>query len=290
MLVKCVCANCAHSYLGDDSMGELVCPRCGVGNESARNPGDVPDAPAGLGHGTYDMHDDPYGYSYEEDVFAPQAPPPMLVNNERFFRGVIMGGLATGILGFAMAGAMAAIQFAIPAVCAVVIALVAGGMCRYGFGGRCAQRTQIRAIAAVFLAVLLGFGGTFVGAWAVERYTGERADAMRDDLDRGLRALTAEQLRVGDEGTRLLLDSRIREIKRLQGLNDASLEDYLWTQEAQVNHGLLAYGKLRATEGPIVRLGANANPVELAMWPTLGILLAEFLLAVVFASRAVLPR
>ena len=290
MLVKCVCANCAHSYLADDSVGELVCPRCGVGNESTRNPGDVPDAPSGLGHGMYDEHDDLYEYGYEDDTFAPQAPPPMLVNNERFLRGVLIAGLASAIVGIIMSGALTAIQFVVPAVCALVIGLIAGSMCRYGFGGRCAQRTKIRAVVAVILAVMLGFAGTFVGAWTVERFTGERAEMTRDDLDRGLRALAAEQHRVGDEGTRLLLESRIHEIKRLQGLNDASLEDYLWTQEAQVNNGLLAYGKLRATQGPVVRFGANANPVELAMWPTLGLLIGEFLLAVILASRAVLPR
>ncbi len=287
MLVKCVCSNCAHSYLGDDAMGALSCPRCGVSNESSRNPSDIPDAPGGASLGGYDAYDE---YAYEEGMFAPQTPPPMLVNSERFARGLVFGGLATGLVGVGIAGALTAIRFSIPAVMALVLALVAGAMCRYGFGGRCARRTKGRAVVAVSVALVLGFAGTFVGAWVVERYTGDRAEVTRDDLDRGLRALTSEQNRVGDEGTRLLLSSRIREVKRLQGLSDPALEDYLWEQEAQIKHGLLGYAKLRATRGPILRMGANSNPVELAMWPTLAILGAEFLIALFVAARGVLPR
>ena len=54
MLVKCVCSSCSHSYLADDQMGDLACPRCGSANEGSRNPSDIPDAPMQRDAAVYD--------------------------------------------------------------------------------------------------------------------------------------------------------------------------------------------------------------------------------------------
>lgn len=301
MLVKCVCSNCSHSYLADDQVGSLSCPRCGVNNESERDPSDIPGSPMDTGPdpGGYEPYAAEEGYGFEMDLrFDPQAPPPMYVTGERMIRGVVFGAVATVLAGALLGGAMAAVQLVVPVVAAVLIALVAGATTRYGFGGRTATRTTGRALFTLMAVVLLGFGGFVAGSWGVERFTGTAdrdADGVADveqtraDLDEGLRGLVRERARNPDAGTTMLLDQRITEAERLKQMSNAELEDYLWVQQAQVNQPLLAYAKLRVLNGPVVRL-PKGNPVKIPSPAPAALLLGEVILAAFLGMRAVSPR
>ena len=289
MLVKCVCAHCTHSYLADDQVSDLACPRCGTPNEDVRNPSDIPD--------TYAPPSDPFLEDLGTDSnmealsrFDPKAPPPMFVTRDRFFKGIVFGSLAAAFMGAMMGASLSALGFVIPAAATIVFSLAAGASCRYGFGGRSARQTRKLAAFAAVLCVAFGFGGFFAGSWTVERLTGGRAAQTRADLDNGLQSLLQQRARTKDAGAAIVLDQRIAEVERLRRRSDAELEDYLWVQEAQFNQPLVAYAKLRATRGPVVRLGPEAEPITVPDPGTPGILLAEVLVAIWIASRGVAPR
>jgi hypothetical protein len=240
------------------------------------------------------VYDDPF---VEDDyhsgplpMFEAKAPPPMYVTGERMFKGFVFGLVATAGLGFVLGGAFAAVGALVPGIAAVLMGLVAGASVRYGMGGRTTSATMFRTTALALLVVLLGFSAFFAGGWAVERLTGTRAAQTREDLDNGLRGLVRQRAQVQDTGTGLLLDQRIHEAERLKNLTDPQLEDYLWVQQAQLNQPLLAYAKLRATEGPIVRLGVERDPIRVPFPATPAILLAEIILAAVLAIRGVIAK
>ena len=302
MLVKCVCPGCSHSYLADDQMGDLACPRCGMASDdntaapvsdmSAPTPtqmmgGMVPQIEP-------EAYDDPYmeGAFPEAAVpiFQAKAPPPMYVTGERMFKGFVFGIVATAGLGFVLGGAFAAVGVIVPGVAAVLMGLVGGASARYGMGGRTTSATMLRTVATVLLVVVAGFSAFLAGGWGVERLTGTRAGQTREDLDNGLRGLVRQRAQVQDTGTGLLLDQRIQEVERLKNLSDPQLEDYLWVQQAQLNRPLLAYAKLRATSGPIVRFGAERYPINVPFPATPAILLAEIILAAVLAIRGVIAK
>lgn len=290
MLVKCVCARCRHSYLADDQVGDLNCPRCGERAEGAETPAaDFADAPLAADpflaeEPGFDSHPEPAGR------FDPKAPPPMFVTRERFFRGIVFGGLAAAFMGAMLGASLGALGVVIPTLGAVVFALAAGASCRYGFGGRSARQTRGRAAFAAAIGVVLGFGGFFAGSWTVERLTGVRAPQARQDLDRGLQSLLQERARTRDAGAAIVLDQRIADVEMLRRRSDPELEDYLWVQEAQLNQPLLAYAKLRALKGPVVKLGPDAEPLEVPEHAPAAALAAELLVAVWIASRGVRPR
>jgi len=306
MLVKCVCPGCSHSYLADDQMGDLACPRCGMASEpdAAAPVSDMPPPPAmgpplmggpgmdpGMDPGVYD---DPFVDDGFQDsaipMFEAKAPPPMYVTGERMFKGLVFGVVATGGLGFVLGGAFAAVGVIVPGIAAVLMGLVAGASARYGLGGRTTSATMFRTTATVLLVVVIGFAAFFTGGWAVERLTGTRAAQTREDLDNGLRGLVRQRAQVQDTGTGLLLDQRIQETEHLKNLSDPQIEDYLWVQQAQLNQPLLAYGKLRAMSGPIVRLGAERDPINVPFPATPAILLAELILASILAIRGVIAK
>lgn len=297
MLVKCVCPNCSHSYLADDQLGELACPRCGLAAEADGGApvGDMgPPGPMGAPDLDPGVYDDPY----MDDTFSAgplpmfeaKAPPPMYVTGERMFKGFVFGIVATAGLGFVMGGALAAVGVIVPGVATILMGLVAGASVRYGMGGRTTSATMFRTVATVLLVILVGFASFFTGGWAVERLTGTRAAQAREDLDQGLRGLVRQRAQVQDTGTGLLLDQRIHEAERLKNLTDPQLEDYLWIQQAQLSQPLLAYGKLRAMQGPLVRLGVERDPINVPFPATPGILLAEFIIAAILAIRGVVAK
>lgn len=307
MLVKCVCPSCSHSYLADDQMGDLACPRCGMASEpdAAAPVADMSPPPPsmsppmaggpGMDPGMEPaVYDDPFveeGFpSGPIPVFEAKAPPPMYVTGERMFKGLVFGLVATAGLGFVLGGAFAAVGALVPGIAAVLMGLVAGASVRYGMGGRTTSATMFRTTTTVLLVVMLGFAAFFTGGWAVERLTGSRAAQTREDLDNGLRGLVRQRAQVQDTGTGLLLDQRIQEAERLKNMSDPQLEDYLWVQEAQINQPLLAYSKLRATNGPIVRLGAERDPIRVPFPATPAILLAEMIAAAILAIRGVIAK
>lgn len=297
MLVKCVCSNCSHSYLGDDQAGNLACPRCGTENTGVPNvPAYESTAPSS---GRDEMILDPH-YGQGLDLqFAPLSPPAMFVTGDRLLRGLLGGGAIAALVGAVVGGAQAAVQVAIPGLTAIALGLAGGAAFRFGLGGRSAGRTIGRTGFVLALMLVLGFAGAIAGAWAVERYTvtadrdGDgRADVAqtREDLDKGLRELLRLRSRTQDHGQGAMLDLRITETEALKHLSDAQLEDYLWTQRAGLDQPLVAYGKSRVLEGPAVKLTPQARPMELPENAVPGILLGEFLVAFVLAIRAVLPR
>ncbi len=292
MLVKCVCSNCGHSYLSDDGAGDLACPRCDVANEGERNPSDIPEAPLGNEPMFIDTMGDPLdadlAFGLPGGRFDPQAPPPMFVTGERLLRGTVFGSVAGLALGAILGAALAAVGFVVPALVALLVALVIGMTCRYGFGGRAARQTRGRALLAVVVSCVVAQCGFLTGGWVIERFTGSRAAQTREDLDRGLHGLVQQRARTKDAGTAIVLDTRIAEVERLRRRSDAGLEDYLWTQEAQVNQPLLAYMKLRATAGPALRLGVESQPSRLPPSVMLGVVALELLLAILLARRGVL--
>jgi hypothetical protein len=284
--VKCVCAKCRHSYLADDQLGELDCPRCG---EKAAAAADAPEK--GFETDPF-LAEDPVAESSHETArfFDPKAPPPMYVTGSRFLRGVIFGGLAAAFMGAVIGASLGALGVAIPALAAALFALAAGASCRYGFGGRSARHTRGVAAFAAVLCAVLGFAGFFAGSWTVERLTGVRAPQTREDLDKGLQALLQERARTRDAGAAIVLDQRIGEVEMLRRRSDPELEDYLWVQEAQLNQPLLAYAKLRAMHGPVVKLGPDSEPIEVPEHAPAGALVGELILAMWIASRGVAPR
>ena len=299
MLVKCICSNCSHSYLADDQTGGLACPRCGVDNHADRTMAHTP-APAGAPGGRDEMFD---GNSFHgpgmEVRFAPQAPPPMYVTGDKLLKGFLLGSIMAGFVGAVLGGAAAAVQVSVPAVAGIALGVVGGLVCRHGFGGRSAMRTLGRTGFVVLLVLGVGFGCYVGGAWAVERHTGTadrdgdgRPDVQqtREDLDKGLRALLRERARTADAGAAALLDQRITETERVKHLSDPQLEDYLWSQKADINQPVAAYAKLRVTEGLLIRLGPDSDPVHLPDPAPLAILVGEVILAFILAMRAVMPR
>jgi hypothetical protein len=290
MLVKCACSNCGHSYLADDQAGELDCPRCGVGNDTTRNPSDVPSAPAGQAPDLFEpLPIEDHG-GYFESSFAPLEPPPMYVSADRFGKGLVFGAVFALLAGGVLGGALASVRVIVPGVAAAVLGLVAGAACRYGFGGRTSAQTKGRAIVAGALACTVGLLAFVAGGWGVERMTGIRCDKTREDLDEGLRTLTRQRTRAQDPAAAIVLDGRIAETERLRAMGDAQIEDYLWKQEAQVAVAPLAYAKLRATVGPVVRLGPKGKDFRFRWEITAAALAAELVVAVVLALRGILPR
>jgi hypothetical protein len=295
MLVKCICSSCSHSYLADDQVGGLACPRCGTDNNGAPSPSKVADVPSS---GRDEMSFDS-SYQGLDLRFAPLAPPPMFVTGDRLLKCFLFGGLVAVALGAVLGGAQAAVQAAIPGLAGVVLGLVGGIACRWGLGGRSAVRTLGRTLLAVLPAMALGLAGVVAGSWAVERYTGTAdRDAngqpdvaqTREDLEKGLRALLRERSRTQEAGPAAVLDQRITETERLKHFSDAQLEDYLWNQRAGLGQPLVSYAKLRVLDGPALKLGPDSDPVELPEHAVPGILLGELLVALVLAVRAVMPR
>lgn len=292
MLVKCVCSNCTHSYLADDQMGDLACPRCGTVNKDAEGggPADIPSFPEATEESLFD--DLGTGPSFQTSArgFDPKAPPPMYVTRDRWLRGFVFGGLAAALMGAVFGASLGALGIAVPVVSAVLLGLAGGASCRYGFGGRTSRQTRGRAFTAALCCAVFGFSGFFAGAWTVERLTGSRAEQTRSDLDRGLRGLLQQRARTKDAGTAIVLDQRIGEVERLRRRSDPELEDYLWVQEAQFNQPLVAYAKLRATNGPVIRLGPDADPVEVPPESIPAVLGLEFVLALWLTWRGIKPR
>jgi hypothetical protein len=296
MLVKCVCSNCSHSYLGDDQAGSLACPRCGTDNTGSPSVANAPDTvTSGRDEMTFEAN---YGQGLDLH-FAPLSPPPMFVTGDRLIRALLGGGAIACLVGAIVGGAQAAVQLALPGLSAVVLGLVGGAAFRFGLGGRSAGRTLGRTGFATLLVIALGFAGVLAGSWAVERYTGTadrdangQPDVVqtREDLDKGLRELLRVRSRTQDAGAAALLDHRITETEELKHLTDAQLEDYLWQQKTELGNPLVAYAKLRTLEGPAVKLNPKGAPVQLPERAVPGILLGEFLVAFVLALRAVMPR
>ena len=293
MLIKCACPNCGHSYLADDEAGDLACPRCDVVNDRGglHHPRELSDANMGF--------EPAFGYDDQEadhdllDMpthFEAKAPPPMVITRERLTRGLVFGVLSGGVIGAVIGAASTAVGFDIPGIAAVLIALVGGAAVRSGFGGRTARQTKGRAVVVCSLVAILGFGGVVTGAWTVARFTATRASATRKDLDEGLRGLEDQYADATDAGAAIVLRQRIEETRRLQGLSDPQLEDYLWVQQAHLNQPLLAYAKVRYTDAPIVRLGEKAKPIRLPREAVLAIRAALIIATTILAIRAVRPR
>lgn len=296
MLVKCVCSGCSHSYLADDQAGTLACPRCGVDNTGVPGGASAAEAPAGRDEMTLDPSFSGPGLDLH---FAPLAPPAMFVTGDRLVRALVFGCMIAPLLGAVVGGAQAAVQVAIPGLAGVALGLVGGAAVRFGLGGRSATRTLGRSALVIAIALALGFAGVVGGSWAVERYTATadrdangQPDVVqtREDLEKGLRVLLRDRTRTPDAGAAALIDQRITETERLKHLGDAQLEDYLWTQKAEIREPVVAYGKLRVLEGPAVKLSPHSAPIRLPEHAVPGILLGEFLVAVVLALRAVMPR
>jgi len=289
MLVKSLCSNCGHSYLVDAVAGSIVeCPKCHYKSE----------APSGMARiSASELGADPLMEALPGEQlhalpsrFDPAAPPPMFVTRERWTRGVVFGGVVAGAIGALLGAALAALGVVLPLAAALVVGIVAGFGCRYGFGGRSIRQTRPRAAFAAALATVAGFSAFLAGGWAVERLTGTRAEPTRADLDAGLEALIRKRGRMVDAGERIVLDEQILEVENLRRRTDAQLEDYLWTQQAQIAQPLLAYGKLRATQGPVFRMGVENEPVRLPGPATAGVLGADVLLGVFLAVRGVSSR
>jgi len=294
MLTKCVCPNCGHSYLADDDLGDMSCPRCEVLNEGLSAGNEQQTGPGGslMPGESLDLRDrdviDPAGDALTR--FDPRRPPPMFLTRDRLARGLIFGMLTTLVGGVVFGAALGAVSVTIPGVAMLVLGLLGGAACRSGFGGRAASRSKVRAIAASVLIAALGMGGLFLGSWGMDRFTGTRADQTHVDLRRGQSELFDQMGSTEDAGLEVVLEQRINEVERLSALSDAEMEDYLWVQEAQLWPPVLAYSKLKATRGPVVRLGPDSEPVSLPMAATLAILVAEFVLAGIVVARAVAPR
>ncbi|MHC4225693.1 MAG: TFIIB-type zinc ribbon-containing protein [Planctomycetota bacterium] len=294
MLTKCVCPNCGHSYLADDDLGDMSCPRCEVLNEGLSTGHESQGGPSGglTADESFDVTDreitDPAGDALTR--FDPRRPPPMFLTRDRLARGLIFGMLTTLFGGVVFGAALSAVSVTIPGVAMLVLALLGGAACRSGFGGRAASRSKVRALAASVLIAALGMAGLFLGSWGIDRFTGTRADQTHIDLRRGQRELFSQMGNTEDAGLEVVLEQRINEVERLNALSDAEIEDYLWVQEAQLWPPILAYSKLKATRGPVVRLGPDSEPVSLPMAATLAILVVEFVLAGIVVSRAVAPR
>ncbi len=287
MLAKNTCTRCGHSFLADlTDLLTIDCPKCQMKMpvehelhvDLAMKFGPVEEMmPAGERH-------------RRPTRFNPSALPPVFVTRERLVRGLVFGGITATVIGGAIGAAFAALDLAIPALEGVVIGLACGAGCRYGFAGRSVPQTRLGATSVAIVCTLLGFAAFLSGSWTIDRMTTGRAAIMRQDLDAGLEQLLRERElthRSKEAGARILLDERIGETERLRGLSDAQLEDYLWVQQARVKQPMLAYGKLKATVGPIVRLGPDAKSIVLDEKATMGLVAAEVLMALILAARAV---
>jgi len=295
MLVKCLCTNCSHSYLGDDQAGTLACPRCGTDNTGVPSALPASRPSSGRDEMTFEAN---YGQGLDLH-FAPLSPPAMFVTGDRLMRAFLGGGAIAALLGAVVGGAQVAVQAAIPGLSAIVLGLAGGAAFRFGLGGRSAGRTLPRTMFVLACMLVLGFAGVIAGSWAVARYTASAdRDAngqpdvaqTREDLDKGLRELLRIRSRTQEAGPAAMLDQKITKTEELKHLSDPQLEDYLWCQRAGMGHPLVAYGKLRVLEGPAVKLGPGNDPVELPEHAVPGILAGEFLLAFILAVRAVMPR
>ncbi|MHC4938032.1 MAG: TFIIB-type zinc ribbon-containing protein [Planctomycetota bacterium] len=293
MLVKCVCSNCGHSFLTDDQAGELTCPRCGFANDGAPVGGfEAPTAlPPDFGAPEPQaFHRDPDPAFGLPSHFDPKSPPPMFMSSRRMARGMLVGGIFAAATGAAVGAAMAATGMVIPGVAALIMAFAAGAAVRQGMGGRTARRTKGFAVVAVLFAVLVGYAGIISGSWLVERFTGTRAAITRKDIAEGKKELAknlARAQKVDDVNERTLLETWLRRAERLEAASDAELEDYLWVQQAQLNQPLVAYAKLRVMHAPLVKLGADREPIEAPEHMPMAIVGAELLLAFLLAYQGV---
>ena len=305
MLLKHVCPQCGHHYLADDQDANVDCPRChaapqegwvppgaaGTAPNQTRLPPDVPKGGYFAEPDGYDERVEPDPIIHTNDYgFDPLEPPPMALTSDRIVRGLASGAVGTLMLGLVIGGAFGAIGICVPAVIGLLIGLVAGFSCKRGFGARSSSRTRVRAIGVVFVAVLFGFVATFTGSWVVERYLAVRAEGVRADLAQGLRGLERQRGRTTEEGVLIVIDDRIAQVKQLQAQPSARLEDYLWVQQAQLWPAPLAYAKLRATQGPLVRLGPDSKAIRVAPAVSLAALGGEIAVAVLFGAWLVTSR
>ncbi|MEM8882595.1 MAG: TFIIB-type zinc ribbon-containing protein [Planctomycetota bacterium] len=297
MLVKCVCANCGHSFLTDDQAGDLTCPRCGYVNDNASG-GGFPVEPA-PDHGALPPEFQPepeFNHGAPEPAFAPpsgfdpKSPPPLFMSWDRMFRGMFFGGILTLSLGAALGAALAATGLVIPGVAALLMALGAGAATRHGLGGRTALRTRGFAISAIIVVVLVGYLGIIGGSWMVERFTGTRAAQTREDLSAGkvqLASQLARARKMTDVKSAAILEAKFEQAEKLEKLTDAQIEDYLWTQQAQFNQPLVAYAKVKLTQGDLLKLGADKPPVRAPKHAPIAIAGVELLLAMLIAYQGV---
>ncbi|MHC4956178.1 MAG: TFIIB-type zinc ribbon-containing protein [Planctomycetota bacterium] len=317
MLVKCACSNCGHSFLTDDQAGDLTCPRCGFVSDAAPAGAAFPAEPAEMapnilqnnapirdhfepdpiepmGGGSHAPQHFPQEIAFNAPAhFDPRTPPPVFMTWQRLMRGVLFGGVLTVLLGAGVSGGLAATGLIVPGVAALIMALAAGATMRHGLGGRTATRTKASAMIGLAVVIALGYGSILAGSWLVQRYTGDRSDITRRDLERGrndLKSQLARAEKLGDATSSTLLETRLRRVERLEAASDAEIEDYLWVQEAQINQPLLAYSKLRLTDGPLLKLGAEREPIEAPKHAALGVAGLELLIAFVLAWRGVKPR
>ena len=222
--------------------------------------------------------------------FDPKTPPPMFMTWDRMLRGMLFGGLVAATIGAAMGAALAATGMIIPGIAAVVMSFAAGTAIRNGMGGRTARRTRFLAIFAVICVIVVGYAGVLTGSWLVERSTGSRAGITRKDIDVGKKELAqslARAQKVDDVAERTVLETRLRRAERLAASSDAEIEDYLWTQQAQINQPLVAYGKLRVMNAPLAKFGADREPIEAPKHVPPVIVGVELLLAMIIAYQAV---
>lgn len=306
MLVKCVCSNCGHSFLTDDQAGDLTCPRCGFVTDGvpqgAAFPAETPDfpppppemkppprkGPRGMGAIPQEFGDE-MGF-VAPPAFDPKTPPPVFMGWDRMLRGIVIGGLMTASLGASIGGGLAAIGLVVPGIAALVMALIAGSAVRYGMGGRTARRTRGFAMVAIVCAVVMGYAGILGGSWLVDRFTGERSTITRNDLKRGREDLSMQLGRaqkLGDAAETTTLQTKLTRVEQLERVSDAELEDYLWVQQAQINQPLVAYSKLRVTEGPVLKLGLDNDAVKVPKHSATGVFGLELLLGIFLAWRGV---
>jgi hypothetical protein len=222
--------------------------------------------------------------------FDPRTPPPMFITRDRLMRGLIFGAMTTLIGGLILGAAFAAVSIVIPGLAMLVLAFLGGAACRSGFGGRAASQSKARVVFASVLIAVLALLGLVTGSWGLERFIGTRAEMTKEELYDGERDLREQREAAEDEGMKVVIEHRLDEVHRLLQLSNPQIEDYLWSQEAQINQPLLAFAKLRATRGPVVRLGADSDPFSLPMAPTLAILVAELILGLIVVSRALTSR
>jgi hypothetical protein len=303
MLLKQVCSQCGHHYLADDQLGEVDCPRChspavgatGMGMPAPVQPPQMnPHAPSPVSREpTYGEAQYPGPEMGEFEMpthFDPKAPPPMFVTGDRILRGLLVSSIATLLIGAILGGALASLSLRLPIVPALVLGWIAGLSCNRAFGGRAAHGTLGRAFAVVLVGVTVGYAGYLTGGWAMERMLGSRVEQTRADLDRGLKSLKRQRSHISDEGTAIVLDQRIARVTELHRRSDASIEDYLWVQEAQINQPLMAYVKLRVIRGPLVQLGADAKPIVVKRELNMAAMGSELLLAAILAMLLVGAR
>jgi hypothetical protein len=291
MLAKHTCTRCGHAFLADPTdLMTIDCPKCQMKMPVEH------ELPADLATGfgpveeTYEPMHVEERHAGAAPRFNPTGPPPVFVTRERLVRGLVFGGITATVIGGAVGAALAALDIAVPALAGIVIGLACGTGCRYGFAGRSVPQTKMAAASVAFLCTLLGFVAFLSGSWTIDRMTSDRATITRQDLDTGLEQLLRERElthKSKEAGERILLDERIGETERLRELSDPQIEDYLWVQQARLNQPMLAYGKLKATLGPIVRLGPDARSIVLNEKATMGLLATEILMALVLAVRAV---